>query len=302
MTAMYEQNYNAPIESVVNIDIGELAAFLPKGARLTERAWLAATLVDRSPQFEAIIDRIELMVDKSGGGKLLIVLRGTRPDVHQSLVLRCGRAHFGEYYDTQNGWDYLGRISWPRGAQSVQSILRRLAEALAFPKAARSQVAMEGELAKLPKSVCFSHYLDAEWWTEREQPLVLDWVNYVSDSWPAPPAGRLVVAFLCLDSGTGSSDPFTSLLAELQHRAGAGRPILVTEPLDLITASDVDDWVSEVGRFLKLPSIEGPLLNAANELFSPTLQRLRLADIYTALFQKLATALPPSPIFTTADR
>jgi hypothetical protein len=299
---MYEQTYNAPIGHVTNIDLGELAAFVPKGARLTERAWLAATLVDRSPQFEAIVGRIESMLDRSGGGKLLVVLRGIRPDVHHTLVLRCGRAHFGEHYDTQNGWSYLGRMPWPRGANSVQAILRKLAEALALPKAMRSQAAIEDELAKLPKSVCFSHYLDAEWWTEREQPLVLGWVNYVSDGWPKAPAGRLVVAFLCLVSGTGTNDPFASLLAELRRRAEAGGPILLTEPLDLITASDIDDWVSEVGRFLNLPAVEGLLLNAANELFSPTLQSLRLADIYTALVQKLATALPTSPIFGTADR
>jgi hypothetical protein len=299
---MYEQTYNAPIGNVINIDTGELVAFVPTGARLTERAWLAATLVNRSPQFEAIVDRIDVMLDKSGGGKLLIVLRGIRPDFHHSLVLRCGRAHFGEYYDTQNGWSYLGRMPWPRGAHSVQSILRKLAEALAFPKMMRSQVAIEGELAKLPKSICFSHYLDAEWWTEREQPLVLDWVNYVSNIWPEPPMGRLVVAFLCLDSGTGANDPFASLLAELGRRAGTGGPILLTKPLDLITASDVDDWVSEVGRFLNLPAVEGLLLSVANELFSPGVKHLRLADVHTALVQKLTTALPPSPSFATADR
>lgn len=301
---MYEQNYNAPIGSVTNIDIGELTALLPKGAKLTQRTWLAATLVDRQPQFEAIVDRIDAMIDKDGGGKLLIVVRGIRPDIHHGLVLRCGLTHFDEYYDTQNGWNYLGRVPWPRGADSVQSVLRKLGEVLAFPKTMRSQVAIEGELAKLQKSLCFSHYLDAAWWTERDQRLVLDWVDYVCHGWPGPPCGRLMVTFLCLDYGKDGENPFASLLAELRRRVGRDRPdpILLTDPLDLITASDVDDWVSEVGRFLKLPSVEGPLLNAANELFSPTLQRLRLADVYKKLCEKLARVLPAGPTFTTADQ
>jgi hypothetical protein len=301
-TTMYSQNYNAPIQSVTNIDLGEFAGLLTKGTRLTERALLAATLLNRSSQFEAIVDRIESMVDKNGGGKLLIVLRGLRTDIHQSLVLRCGRAHFGENYDQKNGWSYLGRMTWPRGAPSVQSILRKLAQELAFPPAMRSQAAIEAQLKKLPKSICFSHYLEADWWTESDESLVLDWVDYVSDTWPEPPRGRLVIGFLCLNSGTIANDRFNNLLEGFRQRAVVGRPILLTEPLDLIAASDVDDWVSEVGRFLKLSVIEGPLLNVANEIFSPTYQRLRLADVYTPLLQRLASALPSSPIFTTADQ
>src|SRR5262249_44525016 len=134
---MTEQNYNAPIRDVYNIDLnGELTGFLPAGDKLTPRAWLAATLVDRQSQFEAIVDRIDAMVERGGGGKLLIVLPGVRLDIHQGLVLRCGLAHFDEHYDQANGWTYLGRVAWPRGSQSVLPILRKLAEALAFPKTA----------------------------------------------------------------------------------------------------------------------------------------------------------------------
>jgi hypothetical protein len=302
---MPEQNYHGPIGNVVNVDFsGELAGFLPTRARLTQRAWLAATLVNRQPQFEAIVDRIDDLVERSGGGKLLIVVRGIRPDVHQSLVLRCGLAHFGEYYDQENGWAYLGRIGWPRGAAAVLSVLRKLADALALPRGVRDQSAIERELASVRKSVCFSHYLDADWWTEREQPLVLDWVDYVCQRWPAPPVGRLVIAFLCLASGTGTSDPFVTLVAELRRRAGADRSgsVLVTEPLDLISASDVDDWVSEAARYLKLPALEGMLLTTSDGLFSPTRQPRRFADVYKGLCETLATLLPAGPTFTTADR
>src|SRR3954467_13717527 len=101
---MPDQNYHGPIGNVFNFDLsGELAGFLPVTVRLAQRAWLATTLIDRSPQFEAIVGHIDAMVESSGGGKLLIVLRGIRPDVHQGLVLRCGLTYFGEYYDQENG-------------------------------------------------------------------------------------------------------------------------------------------------------------------------------------------------------
>src|SRR5262249_52975712 len=100
---MPEQNYHGPINTVFNVDFsGELAGFLPTATKLTPRAWLAPTLVNRQPQFEAIVERIDAMVASSGGGRLLIVVTGIRPDFHQSLVLRCGLAHFGEYYDQEN--------------------------------------------------------------------------------------------------------------------------------------------------------------------------------------------------------
>jgi hypothetical protein len=302
---MPEQNFHGPIENVVNIDFsGEFAGYLPSGIRLTQRAWLAPTLVDRQMQFEAIVDRMDAMVNSSGGGKLLIVLRGIRPDFHQSLVLRCGVTHFGEYYDQENGWAYLGRLAWPRGAGAVLSVLRKLGEALAFPKTARSQAEIEGELAKLRKSVCFSHYIDAAWWNEREQRLVLDWVDYLCHGWPTPPAGRMVVAFLCLNSNIDGIDSFDSLVAELLRRGKAAESssVLVTEPLDLITVGDVDDWVSEVGRYLKLPSIEAMLLPAADGLFSSQRESLRFADVYKGLCQMLAAVLATGPSFRIDDR
>jgi hypothetical protein len=302
---MPEQTYHGPIRTVLNIDhfSGELAGFLPAGTKLTPRAWLAATLVDRQPQFEAIVDRIDAMALSSGGGKLLIVVPGIRPDVHQSLVLRCGLAHFSENYDQENGWAYLGRVAWPRGAEGVLPILRKLGEALVFPKNARNQAAIEDEFAKLRQSVCFSHYLDAAWWNESEQRLVLDWVDYVCNGWPAPAVGRFVVAFLCLDSGADDHDPFEDLIVELRRRNKAGAPgsILVTKPLDLICATDVDDWVSEVGRYLKLPSVEATLLSATDELFSTPHQRLRFAEVYKGLYRRLAAVLAHGPIFTRED-
>jgi hypothetical protein len=301
---MPDQNYHGPINNVVNIDFtGELAGFLPAGTKLTPRAWLAPTLVDREPQFQAIVDHIDAMVASNGGGKLLIVVPGTRPDFHQSLVLRCGLAHFGEYYDQENGWAYLGRVAWPRGAESVLPILRKLGEALTFPKNARNQAAIEDEFKKLPQSVCFSHHLSAAGWNDDEQRLVLDWVDYVCNGWPAPAVGRLVVAFLCLDSGAHDHDPFEDLIVELRRRnkAGAAGSILVTKRLDLICADDVDDWVSEVGRYLKLPSVEATLLGTSDDLFSVPDQRLRFAEVYKRLYQRLADVLGPGPTFTRKD-
>ena len=299
---MPEQNFHGPISTVLTIEnfSGELAGFLPAGTKLTPRAWLAATLVDRQAQFEAIVDRIDAMAESSGGGKLLIVVPGIRPDVHQSLVLRCGLAHFDENYDQKNGWAYLGRVAWPRGAEGVMPILRKLGEALVFPKNVRNQAAIEDEFKKLPKSVCFSHHVSAASWDEQERRLVLDWVDYVCNRWPTPAVGRFVVAFLCLDSGAQDEDPFEDLIVELRqkNRPGEIGSILVTKRLDLICATDVDDWVSEVGRYLRLPTLEATLLGAADDLFSGPDQRLRFAEVYKKLYAKLAQVLSPGPIFT----
>jgi inactive STAND len=295
---MPEQNYHAPINTVVNVDIsGELAGFFPGSVGLNPRAWLAPTLVDRQPQFEAILERIDSMVETTGGGKLLVVVPGTRSDVHQSLVLRCGMAYFGEYYDQERGWNYLGRVAWPRGAQSVLPILKKIGQALALPKNARNQAAIEDKLANLQQSICFSHHLEAASWNEDEQELVLNWIDYICDKWPPPAPGRFVIAFLCLDSGIEPKDPFAGLIGKLQQARPVG-PVLVTKRLDFIYANDVDDWVSEVARYLKLPSLEGLLLNAADDLFSQSRQGLRFSQVYKPLCERLAAILPPGPIFT----
>jgi hypothetical protein len=301
---MIEQNFHERVGTVITIEnfSGELAGFLPAEANPPPRAWLAATLVDRQPQFEAIVDRINSMAECNGGGKLLIVVPGIRSDVHQSLVLRCGLAHFDENYDQKNGWTYLGRLTWPRGAESVLPILRKVGDALTFPKSARNQVAIEEEFKKLPKSVCFSHHVSAASWDVEERRLVLDWVDYVCNRWPTPSAGRFVIAFLCLDSGAQAQDPFEDLIAEWQKvsKTSETSPILVTKRLDLVCATDVDDWVSEVGRYLKEPSVEATLLGTADELFSPPDQRLRFAEVYKRLCVKLAEVLSSRPTFRRA--
>jgi hypothetical protein len=297
---MPEQNYHGPINSVINVDFGgELAAFLPIGVKLTPRAWLAPTLVDRQPQLGAIVDRIDSMMTAQGGGKLLIVVPGTRPDFHQSLVLRCGLAYFSENYDQQNGWAYLGRVAWPRGAQTILPILRKISEALALPKSARLQDTIEDHFKKLQQSVCFSHYIDASWWNDREQQLVLNWVDYVCNNWPAPAVGRFIVGFLCLDSGTNGGDPFRNLVAQLQARANSS--ILITDPLGFVFPTDVDDWVSEVGRYLKLPSVEAMLLGVSDELFVPPKERLRFAEVYGKLYERLAGIFSQGPVFKRSD-
>lgn len=301
---MPEQNYHAPINTVVNMDVsGDFAGLLSTGLKLTPRAWLAPTLVNREPQVEAIVRRIDAIKKKNGCGKLLIVVPGTRPDLHQGLVLRCGLAHFVEYYD-QSGWDYLGRVPWPRKARAVLPILKKIGEALSFPKDARDQPTIEDKFTRLPKSVCFSHYLDAAWWNEHEQGLVLDWVDYLCNAWPVPALGRFVVAFLCLDSGASDQEPFKDLITELNKRNQGGETgsILITERLDLVCSADVDDWVSEVGRYLKLPAVEAMLLNIADELFSVPGQLLHFEVVYKGLCAKLAAILPPGPIYTKGDQ
>jgi len=296
---MPEQNYHGLVQNILNFEnfSGDLVGLLPSGARLPQRAWLAPTLVNREPQIDAILEQMNT-ISSGGGGKLLVVVRGIRPDVHQCLVLRCGLVHFHEYYDLQHGWNFLGRIPWPRGATSVAAVLRKIGDALAFPKTARDQTGMEDELRKLPKSICFSHHVDGRSWKESDGALVLDWANYVTKSWPASGAGRLVVGFLCLDSGTDGKDPFAELIGKLKEiGAAASASILITKPLDLISDYHIDDWASEVGRFLRVPSIEAALLDAADALLSPTRQPVRLGDIYKPLCEKLAAVLPSGPIF-----
>jgi hypothetical protein len=299
-----DQTFAGPVNSQFTIEHihGDIFPFAPMNTKLPEKAWVALTLIDRDPQITAISDRIDEILKTRAGGPLLVILRGVRPDLHQNLVLRCGLVHFARHYAQSTGWTYLGRVPWPRGATSIVHILRKLRDAVGLPIELREQGEIEARLASLENSLCFSHYIESVSWDERQRRLITDWIRYMREGWPLPPVGCLVIGFLCFDY-TIKQTAFENFIEEVEaeYPIDTHLSVLMTDPLDLIGKGDIEDWVSEVSRYLNEPTFEARMWNAADTLFETSDQRKRFADIYHQLCSMMASSLVPGVKFSRPE-
>lgn len=312
---MVHQNFNRDVAAVYNTEnmyIGG-AGFASSAIRLPPKGWMALALLNRQRQLDAITDRIDNILQQNAGGTLVVVLRGVQSDFAQNLVYRCGFGHFSERFECEAGWRYLGRLRWPSNERGITPIIKEISELLGVPKDAKTQAAIETELGKIRKNICFSHHVDITSCRGGYGRLVLDWIHYVATSWPRVP-GHLVVFFLCLNintgmlqkfSGairrrlTGHDNQFDQWLGAVEARFGddPASPILITDPLRPIDENDFGEWVSEVGRFLNEPTLEVQLPRYATKLFPSPGVRRTFEEVHTELAQVLADLLGAGPTF-----
>jgi hypothetical protein len=305
METDFSQTFNAPVGNVFNADtlniqadIGLLSALT---SRLPERAVLAPTMIDRTAQCNAIIDRL-LEVDTSrGGGALLVTLNGCGGDLHQALVLRCARIDFAESFRDSGPWLYLKRLEWPEGATSVDALVRTVRDAAGLPRSF-TRAETEAAFSKIENHICFSHVVDSESWAMDRGALVRQWIDYVASGRLRPARGRLLVAFLCiqLDEKDGRLQAgMRAFLDALSRDAAsdANANVLITQPLGLIRRSHVEEWVGTASRYLADDLIEASLIGLSGRLFEPGSDQRRLAVIFAGVQEALARAIGPRARF-----
>lgn len=300
MGTEYHQAYNAPIGTVINVDaqsfsldLGALNALA--AGRMPERAALAPTLINRSPQFNAIADKLLALQEAGEAGTMMVTLTGAAGDLHQALVMRLARIEFVNGYGGSGGWQYLKRLEWPEGATSVDAVVRTVRDALGLPRT-YDRVETEKAVALLNRNLCFSHFIDSERWASDRGALARKWIDYVASGALRPRAGHFMVVFLCLRIDETPRADCRRLIAfadQINSETGNAKlgNILVAPPLGLIRRDHVDEWVAAAARYLVDDQVEADLLDLAGQFFNSGPEKRRLTTVFSPAQEALARAL-----------
>lgn len=300
MATEYHQAFNAPIGTVINVDAQSLSLELGAlkalaGGRMPERAALAPTLIDRSPQHNAITGKLLELQSAGNAGTMVVTLSGCADDLHQALVVRLARIEFVNGYGGSGGWQYLKRLEWPEGATSVEAVVRTIRDALGLPRSYTS-ADTEKAIADLDRNLCFSHFIDGERWASDRGALARAWIDYVASGALRPNAGHFLVAFFCLRMEEKPRRDCQRLIAfakqiESETRDAGLCNILVAPPLGLIRRDHVDEWVAAASRYLADDQVEADLLDLAHQFFKTGAEKRRLSAVFSLAQEALARAL-----------
>jgi hypothetical protein len=288
--AQFNQDYDQPIGRVINVS-QELGIYAPLASRLSEHLHLAATLINRSGQYDRVYEVVEQHL--KGGmieRPLLFVLQGHMSDLHRAFVLRIERIELApggllDEIGEESAYESLGRCSWP-AARDYLAMLRSLGEPLGLrPRAAQQEI--EAAVSSKAASIGFSHHVGCARWSDSDTELLESWLGYLHASWPRARQPRLCIAFLCVEYAvkpTARTRKLQALINELSKGHDGPSAVHVLDPFDQIDNIHVGDWVASITR--KYPNDFSPelLLAAESRLFRNS-RPLRLADVYGQLFE-----------------
>ena len=307
--ATFEQDYG-PTRAVYNVNgnmavLDDLGLHAAAATHLPPKVTIVATLIDRDPQYEALITFLQdRLVATECRRPVLIVMHGCDAELHRAFVLRCERLDLPELLGAGETCDPIGRVRWPESAPHLDSILRSLNEPFRLRRLA-PRFELEVWLRELPQSICFSHHIDAARWDDATAHLVDQWIDFVRNDWPPLPPGRLAVAFLCIElppAASFPSDKARAYVAALAQRLAADRCVLVTSELKPIRPKHVGDWIADARRHLGDELDDTVILDAQRRLFAPGQQERPLAELFHDLLELLREAYRPirgmRPMFT----
>lgn len=315
----YNQNYGQ-VGNVYNAQNLYLPAEAVAGGQrpIPEEATLAATLVDRVPQRDALIERLEA-ANAAESFALVAVVQGCSPDLHQALVTRCARIELVEQFGGVGAWRYLKRLPWPtEGRGTVMGLLRDIRSKLSLPKEL-DQAGIEAAVRGLTTNICFSHFIDEAAWAADSGALARDWIDYIASDALRPAPGFRLVAFLCVEQREAElpAGGFAGLLARI-GRFGGARPrpaaldgfvdglraqfppqntaarVIVPPPLGLIDRSDIGDWLSNAGTYLRNTALEDQLMTLPNRLFEHGAHERHFDEVFGVLQTELANLMRPT--------
>jgi hypothetical protein len=237
--------YNAPVGNVINAE----TVFVGCSKRSAENAGAPAPhsveaaimLLDRRHHLDVLHARIKRCIARGVHRRLLVVVAGTQKDLPEVFVTRCGNIELKKSYDLQGGWRFLGQFHWPKEACDISALLDTIIVDLDMPTLT-SIAELQRYLENLKISVCFSHYIE-ETDLDASSKLVYEWIDYFASAWPSPRSGRLVVAFLCIETEPAGSSRANGLLTRIADQYSSDDcPILVLPPLEVIVRNDVREW------------------------------------------------------------
>lgn len=267
-----------------------ILAGLPGAAdpRLSPRARLAATLLDRGPQGAAVRERLQRLRRQRDRAPLLVVLPGCATDCHHAFVARFALHDLRAFLPQEEGLHILSTLPWPGGASDVSAILETVRDRLKLP-ARYDQAAIERYLAEIPASICFSHVIDPEEWETDDGALVQGWVNYIQQHWPA--STNFVIAFLCIQLPKPAlrkpDMPMVAYLEKLRRNSTPEGRVIVTSDLEQIRSKHINEWIGAVCNLLQDSSLEADLISAPGRLFPDPAVYRPFQEVYEDLVQLL---------------
>lgn len=294
------QTYKGKVGTVNNADTihihNELGRLGPIGGKISDRALLAPTLIDRGPQLNLLVERLDAMLEKGVTHPLLVIVPGCVDDLHQAFVVRCALIEFISEFGDVGDWKYLKRLTWPEGATSVDQILRDVRDRLGLPKAYRRRPDIEANIAKTGQHLCWCHVVDLDEWRQDDGALLKKWADYVMNGSIKTAPDHFLIAFLCLviDEEPGPTSQMVERFIEEIRPAEEQESsrLLITPPLGAIRQKHLADWVGEASHYIGDDLLEAQLLALPNELYSDAPpERRRLADFYQHVAEALSHAI-----------
>ena len=305
--ATFRQDYRAT-ETVYNVHqmavLDDLGLHAAAATHLPQKVTIVATLINRDPQYEALIGFLEERLASTECRRpALIVMQGRDAELHRAFVLRCEQLDLPELLGSGETCDPIGRVRWPESSSRLDSILRSLNEPFRLRRLA-PRAELEAKLRELPQSVCFSHHVDAARWDEGTARLIDQWIDFVRNDWPELPPGRLAVAFLCIElpaEASVASAAARDYVQALSRRYAADPCVLITSELQPIRPKHIGDWIADARRHLGDEWDETVIVDAPRRLFAEGQQARPLAELFHDLLELLREAYRPvrgvRPIF-----
>jgi hypothetical protein len=255
------------------------------------RRW--ADLLNREPQEDAIVERLEAMQRTGRFEPLLVVMPGGASSCHEYFAERVSWRNLRLFVSEDEQPPRYERLKWRHWAVDAFTLLRDLPDRTG----ARDIKALEARLVGLTQSLCFSFSIDdADWRANRA--LVRHWIDYFCQSWPAPARGHFVVSFLCVvvpetrgnlsswvnrlkEMAPGSS--LTAYLRELEDRLPSETRLLVTKPLEPIRRKHVMDWIGTIRNLLPDSEQVDDLREKCGRLFPQPAAARSFVDVHSEL-------------------
>jgi hypothetical protein len=294
--ARWQQNYNAPVGTVINIETLQDAAALGQfiTGPVSDKELLAPTLIDRGFQIRALAERIEEVEAADEAASLLVVIPGCFADMHHALVQRCARIELAKAAANDAPWRDLRQLEWPEGASSIDPVLKEIRDRLSLSKRLRREE-IESAVAGLDANLCFSHLITGPLWEQDDGALLRKWVEYFATGALRPSPGHLLVNFLCLelaDPRTAACRKLEAYIGELMGTSGEnGATILVTRILNPIEQQHVVQWVSKASTFLGSDWVEADLIGLPYQLFGDDPAPRPFAAVFEPIREALARSM-----------
>ncbi|WP_213765504.1 hypothetical protein [Caballeronia sp. dw_19] len=222
---------------------------------------MTVMMLNRGEQWRALNERLGSCTQSGGDGRLLVVVRGTPKDKPDLFAYRCGIIDLKKF-DTDTGWQFMGPLEWPSGSSDLNALIATIRPNLGI-NGSCSLLSFNDRVKDLGKSICFSHSIDEPEISKAGEALVYRWLEYFATEWPRPPAGRLVVAFLCIRATAEAGSPEPDLHTRIAEKYTSNNcPIFVLPPLGLIKRHEVLTWTSVVRENLGEECAAGVMLDA----------------------------------------
>ncbi len=268
----------------VNVDTGTGT----QSFRIPEPIALTAFMINRVEQLRGVQRLLKRRLDDKKLGPILVVLTGDVADFHEGFAQRYERLEARKRIDMVPGIAPLiplRVLHWPRRRVSMEELLLSFAGPIATLADGDEVEDVMRELRELPESISFRHIFKAEYWDEKHEQLIRDWLKFIESEWPEPRNSSVAIGFLCIqtdDKVEKKSASMRRVLNDLKQEYADSERVYFASELEMIEQIDMEEWEPIASERLGADFHSGLLLEIREHLFAQQ-DKYHYGALYSAL-------------------